>query len=59
MKPTWIEHPCSVQSVQSKKVFILKVTVKIGVLLGFVKGSIDCHSLGRLHSMFYEMLVHL
>jgi hypothetical protein len=49
----------SVQSVQSKKVFILKVTVKIGVLLGFVKEPIDCHSLGRLHLMFYKMLVHL
>jgi hypothetical protein len=48
---------CSVQSVQSKKVFILRVTVKIGVLLGFVKESIDCP--GCLHSMFYKMLAHL
>ncbi len=50
---------CSVQSVQSKKVFILRVTTKIDVLLGFVKEPIDCQSLGRLHSMFYEMLSHL
>jgi hypothetical protein len=50
---------CSVQSVQSKKVFILRVTLKIGVLLGFVKELIDCHNLGRLQSMFYKMLAHL
>ncbi len=39
--------------------FILRVTVKIGVLLGFVKEPINCHNLGRLDSMFYEMLAHL
>jgi hypothetical protein len=35
------------------------MTIKINVLLGFVKEPIDCHSLGRLHSTFYKMLVHL
>jgi hypothetical protein len=48
---------CLVQSVQSKKVFILRVTIKIDVLLGFVKEPIDCHSLGRLHLILSWLVI--